>query len=575
MKKHGAVWLLLAAAVWSGLAADAGAWAWKSCPDQNDVMAFLNGTGSYQTPIKEARICAYSKNNQKEFIVFYQHASSNLPKGKWQWKYASDPADVINLLNGSGAYKYPATEAEICALYYQNRPEFYVFYQQSASQQPKGTWQWKLANSADDVRNCLGAQGTYLLPARLARVAGYSVGTTETYYLFSQHNNINKPVSGWNYKLAYDDANDIQKFLGGEAPYAQAPKVAAVCCLPSGQQLKYCVFHYNGPSLILASPLANERFIAAEPKTFSAVVIAYHPVLPSQLTWTLDQGLSLGSGFILGYGQISVGTHTVKVSGLAEVATAAIRVYSDLWALYQAQPAQGEIDRVVKDFGLQWVDGASADEQWSTYPEFAFNQSSWDPSKIVAVARLEVLRHQRFSQTPPFTNNKSVYDHLKANVHNIYLTLNCQQNLGGGGHLTLNRNFSVWDSRSSGYDGHWDACKVPFANPSLAPYFGSLQLLVHEGRHCEAGDPKHVNCVPWSTPGGQVSTGMDQQFENGSGYAWGALYSMWVDQYGLYDNPASKSEAKTMAKDLLKGRFCTKPTHSNALVQSLINTYLQ
>lgn len=558
-----------------GLGSQAGAWGWKSCPDQNDVMAFLNGTGSYQTPVKEARVCAYSKNNQKEFIVFYQHASSNLPKGKWQWKYASDPTDVMNLLNGTGAYKYPAAEAEVCALYHQNRPEFYVFYQQSASQQPKGAWQWKLATSADDIRNCLAAQGGYLLPARAARVAGYSVGSTETYYLFYQFNLLNKSVSGWNYKLSYDDANDMKKFLGGDAPYALAPKVAAVCCQPSGQQVKYTAFYYHGPSLILASPLAGERFIAAEPKAFGAVVVSYHPVLSGQLVWTLDQTVSLGTGFGVNVNQIAAGTHTVKVSGLGETASAGIRVYGDLWALYQAQPAQGEVDRVIKDFGLQWVDGAAADEQWSAYPEFAFNQASWDPSKMVAVSRLELFRHQRFSELLPFTGGKTIYEHLKANVHSISLTLNCNKNTGGGGHLTLNRNFSVWDGRASGTDDNPNACKVPWSNPSLATYFSSLQLLVHEARHCEAGDPGHVDCVPWSTPGGPVKIGMDQQFENGSGYAWAAMYAMWIGKYGLYDPSNIKTEALNFAKGFLKERFCTQPSHSNPKVQQVITELLQ
>lgn len=570
MKKGLVFWICVTAVVSTSLVAEVGAWGWKSSSNPDDVMNCINGTGAYQTPAKEVRICAYSKNNQKEFTVFYLNASATQPKGKWQWKYASDPNDVMNLLNGTGAYKYPATEAEVCALYYQNRVEFYVFYQQSTSQQPKGTWQWKLATDADDIRNCIAGQGAYSVSARIARVASCTVGTTETYYLFYQPNVFKQPVSGWNYKRGYD-ADDIRKFLGGDAPYTQAPKVAAVSCHPSGQQIKFTAFYYNGPSLVLASPLANERFIAAEPKVFGVVVVSYHPVLPNQLAWTLDQATSLGTGFSLGVGQIAAGTHTVKVSGLAETAVSAIRVYNDLWALYQAQPAQGEIDRVVKDFGLQWLDGAATDEQWSTYPEFAFNQTSWDPSKIVAVARLEVLRHQRFSQNPPFTSGKSVYDHLKANVHSISLTLNCNKNTGGGGHLTLNRNLSVWDSRASGYDGHWDACKQPFANPSLASYFGSLQLLVHEGRHCEAGDPGHVECVPWSTPGGQVAIGMDQQFENGSGYAWGALYSMWVYKYGLYETPAIKNEAKLSAQSLLQGRFCVKPTHSNPVVQQLLN----
>jgi len=150
-------------------------------------------------------------------------------------------------------------------------------------------------------------------------------------------------------------------------------------------------------------------------------------------------------------------------------------------------------------------------------------------------------------------------------VKALDLHLDCTLNSGGGGHISLSRLTSVWDARSSATASDPDACKEPFANPTLYPYVNSLYLLIHEERHNEPGDPGHISVG--GTPG-------DATLEGGSGYAWAAMYTMWVYKYGTYDPPSIKNEAKQIATDLLRTRFPSPPTHSDPKVQAIIDELL-
>ena len=140
---------------------------------------------------------------------------------------------------------------------------------------------------------------------------------------------------------------------------------------------------------------------------------------------------------------------------------------------------------------------------------------------------------------------------------------------GGGDRIYLARNASVWDGRSAGTTTDPDACKTPSAAPSLYDYIYALQLYVHEGRHCEPADPRHTNC---GQEGGAYSK--DERLEGGSGYAWGALYQMWVYKYSLYDPPNIRNAAKQEATMFLRTRFCTTPSHSDPRVQAIIDELL-
>jgi hypothetical protein len=126
MKKSLTVILVLVLATLLAVAistnAQAQNWGWKNAPTIDDVMNFLNGTGAYKDAVVEAKICAVSKGASVGFYVFYQGRTK--PPGNWAWKKATTPDDVMNFINGTGAYKSPVKEAEICVV----GLEYYVFY---------------------------------------------------------------------------------------------------------------------------------------------------------------------------------------------------------------------------------------------------------------------------------------------------------------------------------------------------------------------------------------------------------------------------------------------------------------
>jgi hypothetical protein len=75
-------------------------WSWKLTTSVNDAIAFLNGTAPYQSPVSAARICAMWKENHPEFYIFYQKNTKQT--GGWGWKLAIDPEDVHHFMSGSG-----------------------------------------------------------------------------------------------------------------------------------------------------------------------------------------------------------------------------------------------------------------------------------------------------------------------------------------------------------------------------------------------------------------------------------------------------------------------------------------
>jgi hypothetical protein len=329
----------------------------------------------------------------------------------------------------------------------------------------------------------------------------------------------------------------------------------------------------SGNSVEISAPLEQERFVKNEQVKFHAAVLGDQPPDGSDLQWSSSIDGHLGSGTEIQLVKLTPGNHTITVTGCGLSANVPIRVFDDLGALYHVPLSQAEINRVQQEFTLNYVDDTGTDESWSRYDNYLFDQNSTDPSKIVILAKLDLFRHQQFSEPLPFADVKSVYEHLKAYVKTFNLGLDCGVNNSGGGTMNLSRNMSVWDSRASGSFADPDACKKPFTNHAPAIYDSPLYLIMHECRHNEPGDPGHVTCTSWSDPGGQPFSGMDQQFENGSGYAMACLYLMWVYQYGTGDPPEIKQDAKTNAISQLRGRFCTKPTHSNPKVQAILDAF--
>ena len=297
----------------------------------------------------------------------------------------------------------------------------------------------------------------------------------------------------------------------------------------------------------------------------SALVTGEQPVDGSALRWSSSVDGLLGNGPHVVVDHLSPGRHTIEVTGYGKRLTETVRIFTDLGAFYQAPPSQAEIKRIDQDLAFQWADGSGTNEQWSAYPSI-FDQHSIEPSKLVLYAKLDVLRHQEFLEPVPFAGGKTIYEYFKSFVYVLNLRLDCGFNTGGGGQVSLNRSWSVWDGRSSGTADNPDACKAPLPNPTLYPYVNPLYLLIHEERHNEPSDPGHVYVG---------DNQMDPSLEGGSGHAWAAMYTMWVYKYGKYDPAAIKEEAKQIAASLLKARFASTPTHSNPRVQAIVNELLQ
>ncbi len=86
-------------------------WGWKSAQTPDDVMNFLNSSGGYQTSVIDAKISASEIGGRTEFTVFYKSGDQAVKKGGWRWKRSTTPGDMMNFLNGSGAYQYPVKRA--------------------------------------------------------------------------------------------------------------------------------------------------------------------------------------------------------------------------------------------------------------------------------------------------------------------------------------------------------------------------------------------------------------------------------------------------------------------------------
>ena len=310
-------------------------------------------------------------------------------------------------------------------------------------------------------------------------------------------------------------------------------------------------------SASIISPLVDERFTQSEEVRFAASMDGKS----SRVVWSSDIDGAIGTGAIVTK-RLSPGNHTVTANFGDVKKSIPVRVFKDLWELYQAAPSEAEVLRTQQDFVITWVDDKVSGEKWDSYNGAAFNQSSPDPAKMAVYARLNLLRHQNFAESLPFTGGVSAYDHIRIRTKRLMLTLGCGSNMAGGGQITLNRAFSVWDRRAGASDDDPSACKSFPQKRSLNHYLSSLYLFLHESRHNESGDPGHVII------GGRQ---MDPSLENGSGHAWAAIYLMWVYKYGVDDPPFIRNTAKTIARDLLTTRFAKKPTHSDPRVQALVD----
>lgn len=314
----------------------------------------------------------------------------------------------------------------------------------------------------------------------------------------------------------------------------------------------------------IVEPLPDERFVKNERIRLRGLLANIPSINPYQVRWVSDQDGLLGYGIDLMVSGLSVGTHNLLVQGYGDQVDLKIRIFETTEELYKSPPSRGEVERIQRDFSLVLLDDNVSGEKWSSYDPDKFDQTSVDPTKMVAIAQLDILRRQRFSEPLPFTKGKTIYDHIKQYVHTINLSLECDFPSGGGGQITLGRSYHVWCS--IGYDPdvpNW--CKITPSDTSLFLWRVVPFIYVHEARHSEPDDPGHVAC--------NGKTNMDQQLEGpgASGHAQAAIYLMWVYKYGLFESPYLTQYAKEAAKDILETRFCIKPTHSNPKVQAIID----
>ncbi len=328
----------------------------------------------------------------------------------------------------------------------------------------------------------------------------------------------------------------------------------------------------------IGAPLEQERFVLGDSIFGIATLTGLDRVEPDSIRWSIqptgagswrtpETGATSLAAF-LGLAPAGAGAGRIIVSALGAADTVGIRGFDDLWQFYLARPAPGEIERVRKDFDIHYVDGSGSDESWAPYGD-TFDQKSLLPSRLVVVADLEALRHQRFTSPPPFTDGRaSAYDWLRSLIKRIDLRLDCGYAFGGG-------VISLWRSSSHWAAPYEDSCKHIGDSPELPNgYLAGLPLVVHEARHSDPADPGHVTC-----PRGSIG---DASLENGSGYAWSTLYAMWVYKYGRTDPTRVRDTANAWIVDAreialvgLQYSMCTRPTHSDPRVQAIIDELLR
>ncbi len=317
--------------------------------------------------------------------------------------------------------------------------------------------------------------------------------------------------------------------------------------------------------IVIRKPLHNERSLTGKLISFNAE-LKDDSIPETDVCWSSGVDGFLGCGSELSAELLSIGQHEIVAEASGEADTVSIRVFADLWEIYQSKPADSEIERILNDFHIEFVDGDGDDQEWEPYG-FEFDLTSTDPSRMVIIALLEVLRHQRFEEQPTFTGNyETVYDWARSVVHTIRLHLDCRPASGGGGRANLPRRISHWGPIHGDPD-----CGEPMVGDHIQDvsyYRGSLMLFVHEVRHSEPDDPGHINCNGRSG---------DENLEDGSGYAYAAKYNMWTYKYSLYDPPLIRygtpgRDARSSSISQL-GAICGdgEPIHSDPRVQEIVD----
>ncbi|MFX1295273.1 MAG: C25 family cysteine peptidase [Promethearchaeota archaeon] len=227
-------------------------WGWKKSTDPDDVINFLNSSEAYQNPVKDAKVCAILKNNYIEFYIFYQRGTPSQPN-KYGWKKSTDPNDVINFLNGSGAYQNPVKDAKICAVWKGNYAEFYVFYQRGTPSQPPNKYGWKKSTEPNDVINFLNSVGAYKNPVKDAEICAIQKVKYAEFYVFYQLGTPGQRRDNWSFEtiIKPDQVKDLLTIEKYPSPIKDIKIIAA---MQEGNDHKFYIFKPKG-FLIVTRPM--------------------------------------------------------------------------------------------------------------------------------------------------------------------------------------------------------------------------------------------------------------------------------------------------------------------------------
>lgn len=445
---------------------------------------------------------------------------------------------------------------------------------------------YAVANDPDGLarfhRITMSGQDTPLFPIAAGVVTGLTyVQGSDTFYALATHDNFT-----WFYSiklngtvtrlfgaglrvfggLCHSPSEDLFYFVANQADgfsrlWTLALNGSVVDRMGLGFRFNHAAISMSpwfGGSMNIKSPLEGERFVSGESTRLDANILnTTGPSWNSEgITWESNRDGMLGTGSPTV--TLSPGTHVITASKERLKRSVQVRVFADLWALYQAAPSQAEINRVLGDFSFEWVNGTAGDptQEWASYPGYPFDQTSAKPSRTAVICKLDVLRHQRFLQSLPFGTAQTVYEQVRLNTHTIRVSLGTAFNMASGGVINLNRTFALWSNNPS--------------QPTVAaPYVHSLYLFNHESRHNEPGDPSHTSCATAWTGATGIPNGMDAQFEPGSGFTRAVLYLMWVYKYGRYDPASIRTEAKNLVATF-KDRFCARPASTDPRVKALL-----
>jgi hypothetical protein len=313
------------------------------------------------------------------------------------------------------------------------------------------------------------------------------------------------------------------------------------------------------PRIDIERPLQDERFVTGERVRFAASFRGAGSAARGRAVWSSSVAGELGRGAAIEVDHLPAGPQNVTVSIDGASRSVRVRVLDNLLELHRAKPADAELERIRREFSFTWQDGPQPNDRWTLFEPPVFDSASLRPSQTVLLSRLDTLRHQGFNEPLPFGDRLTAFEHLRRYVRRFVVRLDCATASGGGGSISLPRHASNW------YASTANCREVPAGQQPLG-YEGPLGLIFHEVRHNQPDDPGHRPC--------RNHPALDATLDKGSGFAWSALYFMWVYKYGTSDPPAIKDRARQAARSTLQYSFCSTPSSTDPKVQAIIEEIL-